>query len=148
VAGAVALGRAAALAVEELDTHATQLGALRNALAERLRAAVPDLVIHGAEAPRAPHVLNIGIPGTDSEAMLMHLDLAGIAASAGSACATGAVEPSHVLTAMGVPRELALGSLRLSLGHETTTEDIDRVVEVFPGVVTKVRQLSVVLGRA
>jgi cysteine desulfurase len=148
VAGAVALGRAATLAVAELDAHATRLGALRDALAEQLRASVPDLVVHGAEAPRAPHVLNIGSPGTDSEAMLMQLDLAGIAASAGSACSTGAVEPSHVLTAMGVPRELALGSLRLSLGHETTTEDIARVVEVFPGVVAKVRQLSVVLGRA
>jgi cysteine desulfurase len=78
----------------------------------------------------------------------MHLDLAGIAASAGSACSTGAVEPSHVLTAMGVPRELAIGSMRLSLGHETTPEELERVIEVFPGVVAKVRQLSVVLGRA
>ncbi len=148
VAGAVALGRAATLAVQELPGHAARLGALRDELSERLQATIPDLVVHGAGAPRAPHVLNIGVPGTDSEAMLMHLDLAGIAASAGSACSTGAVEPSHVLTAMGVPCELALGSLRLSLGHETTDEDIARVVEVFPGVVAKVRQLSVVLGRA
>ena len=63
-------------------------------------------------APRAPHMLNVMIPGADSEALLMHLDLAGVAASGGSACSTGAVEPSHVLTAMGVPRELALGALR------------------------------------
>ena len=78
----------------------------------------------------------------------MHLDLAGVAASGGSACSTGAMEPSHVLTAMGVPRALALGSIRLSLGHETATEDLDRAVEVFPKVVEKVRKLSVVLGRA
>jgi cysteine desulfurase len=113
-----------------------------------LRAAVPDLVLHGERAPRAPHVANLGIPGTDSEALLMHLDLAGVAASAGSACSTGAVEPSHVLTAMAVPRALALGSIRLSLGHDTTAADTARVAALFPQVVAKVRQLSVVLGRA
>ncbi|MCL4865269.1 MAG: IscS subfamily cysteine desulfurase, partial [Gemmatimonadales bacterium] len=74
--------------------------------------------------------------------------LAGVSASGGSACSTGAMEPSHVLTAMGVPRELALGSVRLSLGHESTEAEIARVAEVFPVVVAKVRQLSVVLGRA
>ena len=148
VAGAVALGRAAALAAAEQSAESARLAALRDALIERLRAVVPDLVVHGLGAPRAPHVLNIGIPGTDSEALLMHLDLAGVAASGGSACSTGAMEPSHVLTAMGVPRALALGSIRLSLGHETATEDLDRAVEVFPKVVEKVRKLSVVLGRA
>ena len=145
VAGAVALGRAAALAAAEQSTEAARLAALRNSLIDRLRAVVPDLVVHGLAAPRAPHVLNIGIPGADSEALLMHLDLAGVAASGGSACSTGAMEPSHVLSAMGVPRPLALGSIRLSLGHETAAEDLDRVVEVFPRVVEKVRRLSVVL---
>lgn len=148
VAGAVALGRAATLAVEELGEHVTRLAALRDELLARLRAAVPDLVVHGETAPRAPHVLSMAIPGTDSEAMLMHLDLAGVAASGGSACSTGALEPSHVLTAMGVPRELALGTIRLSLGHETTPDEVSRVAGLFPGVVAKVRQLSVVLGRA
>ena len=148
VAGAVALGRAAALAAAEQSAESARLAALRDALIERLRAVVPDLVVHGLAAPRAPHVLNLGIPGTDSEALLMHLDLAGVAASGGSACSTGAMEPSHVLTAMGIPRALALGSIRLSLGHETRAEDLDRAVEVFPKVVEKVRKLSVVLGRA
>jgi cysteine desulfurase len=77
----------------------------------------------------------------------MHLDLAGIAVSSGSACSTGAVEPSHVLVAMGVPRELALGTIRFSLGRETTLEDINRALEVVPGVVEKVRKLAGVLGR-
>jgi cysteine desulfurase len=77
----------------------------------------------------------------------MHLDLAGVCVSGGSACSTGSVEPSHVLTAMGVPRSLALGSVRLSLGHETTPADIDRAAGVFPQVVEKVRKLAVVLGR-
>jgi cysteine desulfurase len=147
VAGAVAFGRAATLAGDEQPAESLRLGALRNALAARLRAAVPDLVVHGETALRAPHVLNLGIPGTDSEALLMHLDLAGVAASGGSACSTGAMEPSHVLSAMGVSRALALGSIRFSLGHESTVEDVDRVVEVFPQVVEKVRQLSVILGR-
>jgi cysteine desulfurase len=148
VAGAVALGRAAALAAAEQSSESARLAGLRDSLIERLRAVVPDLVVHGIAAPRAPHVLSIGIPGADSEALLMHLDLAGVAASGGSACSTGAMEPSHVLTAMGIPRALALGSIRLSLGHETRAEDLDRVTEVFPKVVEKVRKLSVVLGRA
>lgn len=147
VAGAVALGRAAALAAEEQQALEARLGSMRDQLCGRLRQAVPDLVVHGASGPRAPHILNIGIPGTDSEALLMHLDLAGIAASGGSACSTGAMEPSHVLTAMGVPRSVALGSIRLSLGHESADQDVDRVAEVFPSVVDKVRKLSVVLGR-
>ncbi|MFN0180620.1 MAG: cysteine desulfurase family protein [Gemmatimonadales bacterium] len=148
VAGAVALGRAAALAAKEAESEAARLGALREALLAGLRAAVPDLSVNGEEAPRAPHVLNLAIPGTESEAMLMHLDLAGVAASGGSACSTGSVEPSHVLTAMGLDRALALGSIRFSLGHETTEQDVARVIAIFPGVVEKVRQLAVVLGRA
>ena len=118
VAGAVALGRAAALAAEEQPQEAERLRALRDDLAGRLTAAVPDLVVNAERADRAPHVLNVAVPGADSEALLMHLDLAGVAASSGSACSTGAVEPSHVLMAMGVPRELALGAIRFSLGHE------------------------------
>ena len=148
VAGAVALGRAALLVAREVTAESERLAALRDQLATRIRESVSDVVVHGAGAPRAPHVLSISIPGTDSEAMLMHLDLAGICASGGSACSTGAVEPSHVLTAMGVPRELALGTIRFSMGHETTADDVERVAAAFPAIVVKVRQLSVVLGRA
>jgi cysteine desulfurase len=148
VAGAVALGRAALLAAQEQAEEAPRLGALRSLLADRLRAAVRDVVVNGDEADSAPHVLNLSIAGADSEALLMHLDLAGVAASSGSACSTGSVEPSHVLVAMGVPRELALGAIRFSFGHESTAADVDRVVEVMPGVVAKVRRLAGVLGRA
>jgi cysteine desulfurase len=77
----------------------------------------------------------------------MHLDLAGIAASSGSACSTGAVEPSHVLVAMGVPRERALGAIRFSFGRESTRADVERAAAVVPAVVAKVRKLSSVLGR-
>ncbi|HET6578584.1 MAG TPA: cysteine desulfurase family protein [Gemmatimonadales bacterium] len=148
VAGAVAMGRAAALAAAEQEREAVRLRALRDELATRLRAAVTDLVINAERGERAPHVLSIAVPGADSEALLMHLDLAGVAASSGSACSTGAVEPSHVLVAMGVPRELALGAVRLSLGHGTTADDVARAAEVMPGVVAKVRKLAGVLGRA
>ena len=144
VAGAVALGRAVQLAAAEQ----AMLSGLRDALAERLKATVPDLVIIAEQSGRAPHLLSVAVPGADSEALLMHLDLAGIAASSGSACSTGAVEPSHVLVAMGVPRDLALGAIRFSFGRESTMEDVDRAVEVVPTVVAKVRKLAGVLGRA
>src|SRR4029450_14064953 len=92
--------------------------------------------------------VNVLVSGADSEALLMHLDLAGVAASGGSACSTGAVEPSHVLSAMGVPRELALGQLRFSFGHESTQADVDRVTAVLPKVVMRARKLAAALGRA
>ena len=148
VAGAVALGRAALLAAREQAEEAHRLRALRDRLAERLLAEVQDLSVNGEGADIAPHVLNVSVAGADSEALLMHLDLAGIAASSGSACSTGAVEPSHVLVAMGVPRELALGAIRFSFGRESTEDDVERVAEAMPGVVAKVRRLAGVLGRA
>jgi cysteine desulfurase len=148
VAGAVALGRAALLAAREQPEEAPRLRALRDLLAERLCAAVPDLVVNGAGADGAPHVLSVSVAGADSEALLMHLDLAGVAASSGSACSTGAVEPSHVLVAMGVPHELAVGAIRFSFGRESIAEDVDRVAELMPAVVAKVRKLAGVLGRA
>jgi cysteine desulfurase len=147
VAGAVALGRAALLAAREQPEEAPRLRALRDQLAERLRRMVADLVVNGPASGGAPHVLNVSVGGADSEALLMHLDLAGVAASSGSACSTGAVEPSHVLMAMGVPRDLAVGAIRFSFGRESTAADVDRVVEVMPGVVAKVRKLAGLLGR-
>jgi cysteine desulfurase len=147
VAGAVALGRAAQLAAGEQSSLAERLSALRNELASRLKAAVPDVAINAERSSRAPHLLSVAVEGADSEALIMHLDLAGVAVSSGSACSTGAVEPSHVLVAMGVARDLALGSIRFSLGRETTMADIERAVEVMPAVVAKVRKLAGVLGR-
>jgi cysteine desulfurase len=147
VAGAVALGRAALIARRELDEHVRKLSGLRTDLAARLAASVPDLVIHCEAVDHAPHILSVSIPGAESEALLMHLDLAGIACSGGSACSTGAVEASHVLVAMGVEHALSLGTIRFSLGHETTADDIVRVAIAFPGIVDRVRQLHVALGR-
>jgi cysteine desulfurase len=147
VAGAVALGRAAQLAAAEQSSVSERLTGLRDELAARLKAVVPDLVINAEGSVRAPHLLSVAVQGADSEALLMHLDLAGVAVSSGSACSTGAVEPSHVLVAMGVPRELALGTVRFSLGRESSRDDLDRAIEVVPAVVEKVRRLAGVLGR-
>ena len=108
---------------------------------------VPDAVINGRQGPRAPHVTNVSIPGTDSEALLMHLDLAGVACSSGSACSTGTVEPSHVLSAMGVPRELGVAALRFSFGKDSTDEDLDVLFAALPRIVEKVRALAGVLRR-
>jgi cysteine desulfurase len=148
VAGAVALGRAAELAAREQAEHASRMKLLRDELANRLKALVPELVVNAEDSTRAPHLLSISIDGADSEALLMHLDLAGVAASSGSACSTGAVEPSHVLVAMGIPRERALGAIRFSFGRESTMSDVDRAAEVVPPVVAKVRKLAGVLGRS
>ncbi len=145
--GIVGLGVAARLAAEEQQSLAARLGELRDELERRLVAIVPDALINGWQGARAPHISNVSIPGTDSEALLMHLDLAGIACSSGSACSTGAVEPSHVLTAMGVPRELGVAALRFSFGKDSTLEDVEAVGAALPRIVAKVRSLSTVLHR-
>jgi cysteine desulfurase len=149
VPGIAALARAVELAVAEQADLAARLAALRQALVARLQAIVPDAVFHGGATPtaQAPHVLNLSIPGTDSEAMLMHLDLAGIACSAGSACNTGAAEPSHVLTAMGVPPALGLAALRFSFGRTSSAADVEAVCGALPRIVEKVRSLHAVLNR-
>jgi cysteine desulfurase len=147
VAGIVGLGRAAALAARELTEEQQRLGALRDELAGRLQEAVADIRITAEAAPRAPHILNLQVAGADSEALLAQLDLAGVAASGGSACATGSIEPSHVLVAMGIPRDQAIGAIRFSLGRETRTADVARAAEVFPPLVHKVRRLASALGR-
>lgn len=148
VPGAVALGIAAELAAKEQGQTHERIRAIRDAVQQALKAAVPDLVVHSAGAPRGPNILSVSAPDTDSEAMLMHLDLAGLACASGSACQTGAVEPSHVLSAMGVPRELAIGAVRMSFGSLSTPEQVPHIASTFGAVVGKVRQLRAVLARA
>jgi cysteine desulfurase len=147
VPGIIGLGVAARLAAEEQQSLAARLCELRDELERRVVAIVPDALINGRQGARAPHISNVSIPGTDSEALLMHLDLAGIACSSGSACSTGTVEPSHVLTAMGVPRELGVAALRFSFGKDSTADDVEAVAAVLPRIVEKVRSLSTVLHR-
>jgi cysteine desulfurase len=142
VAAAVGLARAAELALEERENEMSRLCALRDRLEAALLARVPDAVVHGRGAPRAAHILNLSVPGTDSESLLMALDLAGVACSSGSACQSGNVSPSHVLLALGVPRELATAAVRMSLGSMTSEDCVTRVAELFPALITKARRLA------
>ncbi len=139
VAFAVGFARAAELATAEASVECTRLAALRDNLECELLARIPDAVVHGRGAPRAAHILNISVPGTDSESLLMALDLAGVAASSGSACQSGSVAPSHVLAALGVRPELAAAAIRMSLGALTTPEGTARVAQLFPTLVAKAR---------
>jgi cysteine desulfurase len=143
VAAAIGLARAAELAVAERAQEVLRLSALRERLERGIRERVPDAVIHGAGARnRAPHIVNVSVPGTDSESMLMALDLQGIGCSAGSACQSGTSSPSHVLTAIGAKRDLVNSAIRMSLGSMSDEKSVDRVVEVFSKLVTKARGLA------
>ncbi|MGH7605509.1 MAG: cysteine desulfurase family protein [Gemmatimonadaceae bacterium] len=142
VAAAVGLARAAELTIAESAAHCARLRKLREKLETGILARVPDAILHGNGADRAPHIMNVSVPGTDSESLLMALDLRGIAASGGSACQSGSISPSHVLTAIGVRPELASAAVRMSLGILTTDQAVDRVLEIFPALVAKARQLT------
>jgi cysteine desulfurase len=148
VAAAVGLARAAELTVAEREDECRRLTALRDRLERAVVDAVPDAIVHGRNVRRAPHILSVSVPGTDSESMLMALDLQGIACSAGSACQSGSVTPSHVLTACGIRSDIANAAIRMSLGSLTTDECIDRVAVVFPSLVRKARGQTAVPQRA
>jgi len=139
VAGALAFAAAAEAAEAERETSMQRLGTLRDRLEAGLRERVPGIQVNGAGAERLANVSNLSVPGADPEMLLVGLDLEGIAASSGSACSSGAVQPSHVLLAMGLPPEQAGPSVRFSLGWLTTAAEIDRVLEVFPAIVERVR---------
>jgi cysteine desulfurase len=142
VAMAVGLATAMEMTLAEHAAECTRLVELRDKLESALLARIPDAVIHARGAARAPHVISMSIPGTDSESMLMALDLKGIACSGGSACQSGSVGASHVLSAMGVKPDIVAGQLRLSLGSLTTPEAIDRVIDVLPALAAKARGLT------
>lgn len=138
VAAAVGFARAAEIAVGELDAECARLRTLRDLLEAELRGHCPDLIVNAAGAERAPHVLNVSLPSIDSDALVIGLDLEGVAASAGSACHSGSREPSHVLTAMG--RSVAgEAAARLSLGHTTTETEVRDAAERFGRVVRRLR---------
>jgi cysteine desulfurase len=142
VAYVVGLATAAELAVAEREEHWARTEHMRDRLQGLLLAAIPDAVVHSRGARRAPHVLNISIPGTDNESMLIALDLRGVACSGGSACQSGSLTPSHVLAAMGVEPSLAGAAIRMSFGHINTEADVDRVAELFPKLVARARSLA------
>lgn len=145
--GIVGLGKAIELAEEGLAENAARMTVLRNRLISGLTAAIPNMRINGTMDKRLPNNVNVSFAGIEGEAVLLRLDLEGIAASSGSACTAGSLDPSHVLTAIGLTRDEAKGSLRLTLGTDTTQADVDEVVKKLPGIVASLREMTSWCGR-
>ena len=142
VPGAVALGRAAASATEKLVSESARMVQLRNRLESGILARVPCSGINGNKSQRTPNTSNIYFDGLEGEAVVISLDLKGFAVSSGSACSSGAVEPSHVLLAIGLSRERAKASLRFSLGRSNTEEQVDALIEAVAESTAQLRKLS------
>lgn len=140
--GIVGFGKAAALAQAELDTERERLTVLRDRLIEGLQNRVEYVHLNGHPTKRIPGNVNVSFEFVEGESLLLSLDMQGIAASSGSACTSGSLEPSHVLLAMGIPPQLAHGSVRMTLGRDNTAEDIDYVLEVLPDIVVRLRSMS------
>jgi cysteine desulfurase len=143
VAGIVGLGKAAELARERLSEQADRVRALRDQLEQGLIERIAGARVNGSAALRLPNTCNIMFPTVESESLVIALDLQGLACSAGAACLSGAVDPSHVLAAIGLSAAEARGSIRLSLGHTTTEDDIDFALRVIPEAVARQRELGV-----
>lgn len=142
VAGIVGFGKAAELALNSLDEHIKHSTEMRNYLAEKLTAEIPDVIINGSMDNRHPGNLNVTFKYIEGESILIQLDACGICISTGSACSSKSLKPSHVLSALGVPVELIHGTVRFSVGDFTTKEDIDYTVECTKKVVAWLRDLS------
>ncbi len=142
VANIVAFGRAAELALSRLDEENTRVRALRDRMEDTLLRVIPQSARNGAREPRLPNTSNLAFDFVEAEAVLMLLDQAGICASSGSACTTGSLDPSHVLSAMGLPPMRARGSLRFSLGVYNTDADVEYLLEKLPPIVQKLRAIS------
>ncbi|OGQ60652.1 MAG: cysteine desulfurase NifS, partial [Deltaproteobacteria bacterium RIFCSPLOWO2_02_FULL_53_8] len=142
VAGIVAMGKAAELAAAGMEKEAVQLAALRARLEKGLGERIPHIKINGSVDKRLPNTSNISFEFVEGESLLLSLDMKGIAASSGSACTSGSLEPSHVLLAMGLTHEMSHGSVRFSLGKMNTAEEIDYLIEIMPPIVERMRSMS------
>jgi cysteine desulfurase len=148
VPGIVGLGKAAELARKKLSTESPRLAALRDRLEEGILAAVPSSRVNGSRPQRVPGTTNITFSFIEGESLVIALDLKGVACSTGAACSSGAIEPSHVLTAIGLPADEARASLRFSLGRPNTDEEVDYALTVVPSVVEHLRELSPLYKKA
>ena len=135
VAAIVGFGRAAQLAAERKAEDAARMTALREQFLARLRELLPNLLLHGHPAQRLPNNLNVSVPGVEGTTLLLNLDRRGVAASSGSACSSGSLEPSHVLKALGLPDTLAASGIRFTLGRHTTDAELDRAAQIFAEIV-------------
>jgi cysteine desulfurase len=143
VPGIVGLGEACYLAGKDMPDESARLAVLRDNLIQGILTTIPESILNGHPVQRLPHNVNVSIKYVEGESMLLNLDLMGIGASSGSACTSGSLEPSHVLLAMGMPHEMAHGSLRMTLGRSTTAEDVDYVVKTLGPIVSHLREMSV-----
>lgn len=145
VPGIVGFGKAVEVAQNEMGAEAERLTLLRDELIEALLERIDRVQLNGHPRKRLPNNVNVSVQFVEGESMLLNLDMEGIAASTGSACSSSSLEPSHVLLALGLSHEQAHGSLRFTLGRETTEEGIERVLEVLPPIVAKLRSMSPLL---
>ena len=139
-----AFGFAAELAEKELDSYQTHTSKLRDRLRDGLSKGIPGVKVNGHESKVLPNTVNISFPGAEGEAILLYLDLLGVSASTGSACASASLDPSHVLMATGLGPELAHGSIRFSFGKYNTEDEVDYVIEKFPPIIDRLRKMSTV----
>ena len=142
--GILGLGKAAELAHRDLDDYQKKTLSLRTRLRDGLLAKIPNIKINGHPVDVLPNTLDVSFPGAEGEAILLSMDMAGIEASTGSACASGSLEPSHVLMATGAEPELAHGSIRFSLGWYTSMEDVDYIIEALPPIIERLRAMSTI----
>ncbi|MCY3556973.1 MAG: cysteine desulfurase NifS [Gemmatimonadetes bacterium] len=140
--GIVGLGKAAELAAEERESEYRHLSEMRDVLEARIRVEIEGVRVNGHPEQRLPGTSNVSFPGAEGESLIMSLDLAGIAVSTGSACTSGAIEPSHVLLALGRDPRTALGSVRFSFGRDNSMGDVDSVMDRLPGIVARLREVS------
>lgn len=143
----IAFGEAARLARERLTDYERHTRSLRNRLKDGFLSAIPDIRVNGHSERVLPNTLDVSFPGAEGEAILLMLDILGISVSTGSACASGSLEPSHVLVATGVGPELAHGSIRFSLGNDSTQEEVDYIIREVPAVIAKLRGFSTVSSK-
>jgi len=142
IAAIVGFAHALKIAIDEMEIYSSKVSSLRNTFESELAERIKFTSIHGSKAERLPHCSSVGFSSVEAESILLHLDLKGIAASSGSACTTGESEPSHVLMAMGVSKEFAQGTVRLSLGKENSEEDIYYTLEVLEDSILSLRNIS------
>jgi cysteine desulfurase len=142
VPGIIGMGKAVEIALATMDSEAKRQIALRDEFIKTLLDTIPDTILNGHPVNRLPNNVNISFEGIEGESILLNLDMEGIAASTGSACSSSSLEPSHVLLSIGLTHEFAHGSVRFSLGRNTTKEELDYVAEILPGIIKKLRAMS------
>lgn len=145
--GIVGLGKAVEMRALEMEAESVRIASLKAALKQGIEERIPDIAFNGHPTDCLANTLNVSFEGAEGESILLYLDLEGIAVSTGSACASGSLDPSHVLLATGIPVEHAHGSIRMSLGRENTMEDVAYVLDTLPGIIGRIREMSTVYNR-